>query len=91
MLMLMLMLMLSLTIPQFFTLAEIVMVMVAGSVEDERSFLAMNFLKSDDRNSLDKHVELCMRLKLQKLFTLASFPFPEAYAVWKAPGRYGLA
>ena len=59
------------------------MVMVAGSVEDERGFSAMNFLKSADRNRLDKHLELCMRLKLQKIFTLETFPSSEAYDVWK--------
>ena len=57
-------------IPQFFKLAKIVLVMVSGSVEDERGFSASSFVKSDDRNRLDVHVELCMRMKLQKLFTL---------------------
>ena len=77
-------------IPQFFKLAKIVLVMVTGSVEDERGFSAMNFVKSDDRNRLDKHVELCMRMKLQKLFTLETFPFSEAYDAWEAKGRYGV-
>ena len=67
------------------------MVMVAGSVEDERGFSATNFLKSYNRSRLDKQMELCKRSKLQKIFRLEKFPFPEAYDAWAEPGRYGLA
>ena len=35
--------------------------------------------------------ELCMRAKLQRLFTLQNFPFVNPFDVWTATGRYGAA
>ena len=35
--------------------------------------------------------ELCMRAKIQRLFTLQNFPFVNASDVWTARGRYGAA
>ena len=52
----------------------------------------MNFVKDKLRNSLDEHLELCVRFKNQSLFTLQTFPFKGAIALWrqeaKARGRY---
>lgn len=42
--------------------AEIGMLMVAGFVEDERGFSAMGFLKDKLCNTLDMHLETCMRM-----------------------------
>lgn len=76
-------------ISEFVKLAKIAVVMVGGSVEDERNFSVMNFVKIKLRNSLDDHLELCMRLKSQSMFTLATFPFVQAMRLWRdaAPGR----
>ena len=68
------------------------MVMVPGSAEDERRISALNFVKSDLRSGLTKHLGPCLRLFSQRLFTPASFPYAEALKAWKAMkkmrGRY---
>ena len=41
-------------------LAELVLVMVSGSVEDERMFSALKYLKSPQRNKLkEMHINVC--------------------------------
>ena len=44
----------------------------------------MDFVKNDLRNRLDKHLDLCVRMKTQRLFSLETFPFGDALAVWRA-------
>lgn len=60
-------------ISEFMKLAKIAIVMVGGSIEDERVFSTMNFVKDKLRNCLSE-LELCVRLKSQRLFTLDTFP-----------------
>lgn len=55
-------------------------VMVLGSVEDERTFSSVKFLKSPLRNSLDAHLNLVVGMYSQKMFTLKNFPYEETYA-----------
>jgi hypothetical protein len=72
-------------------LAEIALVMVPGSVEDERRFSALAFLKSKVRNKLSMHLGLVMRMFCQKLFGIESFPYAEALKHWRdraERGRY---
>jgi hypothetical protein len=45
------------------------MVIVGSSVEDERLFSAMNFVKSVVRNRLSDKLEACIRAKVQTQFT----------------------
>jgi hypothetical protein len=67
----------------WFKVAEIALVMVPGSVEDERRISAVNFLKSNVRNRLSKHLGACLRLFSQELFTGSSFPYAKALQEWK--------
>ena len=46
-------------ISEYFKLANLCQTMIFGSVEDERMFSALPFLKSKLRNKLDKHVDTC--------------------------------
>ena len=78
-------------ISEYIKMGEIGMVMVARSVEDERGFSTIDFLKNKRRNRLDNHLELCMRAKLQRLFTVQNCPFVNAFDVWTPRGRYGAA
>lgn len=78
------------SISEFEKLAEIAMVMVGGSVQDERAFSHMNYLKNKLRNRLNAHLELCMRLYAQPFYTLQNFPFPAAFDHWNPDRRYGL-
>jgi hypothetical protein len=63
-------------------LAEVVLVMVGVSVEDERVFSAMNFIKNALRNRLGTHLERCVRMKGQNEFKVATFPYDEVHASW---------
>lgn len=78
--------------PSYVKLAEIAVVMVLGSVEDERTFSSVKFLKSQLRNSLDAHLNLVVGMYSQKIFSLKNFPYEETYTQWynKSDGhRYG--
>ena len=70
-------------ISEFMKLGRISIVMVGGSVEDERTFSAMNFVKDKLRNRLDDHLELCVRFKTQSMFGLRTFPFTKAIKLWR--------
>ena len=61
--------------------AELVIVMVPGSVEEERLFSVMNFLKDDTRNRLSLHLEAAVRIFSQQQYTTATFPYTRAYNV----------
>ena len=75
-------------------LAELALVMVPGSVEAERIFSTMTFIKDDNlRNRLTTHLSLCTRIYRQHTYTLANFPYAEAIKAWRAAattrGCYG--
>ncbi|PNH11804.1 hypothetical protein TSOC_001293 [Tetrabaena socialis] len=77
---------------EFVKLAELVFVMVPGSVEDERRFSALAFIKSKVRNRLTDHLGVCMRMFSQEFFTAHTFPYNEALDAWRPAaekrGRY---
>eukprot|EP00983_Pelagomonas_calceolata_P033638 1053170-Pelagomonas_calceolata.AAC.5 len=68
--------------------------MVPGSVEDERMFSAMKYLKNPQRSSLkEQHLTACARAFKSKEFSIASFPYPTTIGKWlyaSKRGRYGL-
>jgi hypothetical protein len=76
----------------FAKLAEILVVVVGGSVEDERLFSAASFVLGKYRRRLDVSLEKCVRMKVQNLFTLENFPFDKALKKWNEAcsirGRY---
>jgi len=73
---------------EFIKLAEWGLVMSPGSVEDERVFSSMKFLKDSLRNKLSTHLALCMRL-YRSHHTAESFPYTQAIAEWrKRKNRY---
>lgn len=83
---------LSSLISEFFKIAEIGCCLVLGSVEDERCFSTLKFLKSCQRNRLDKHLPLVVRMFGQNYYTLENFPYKEAMDSWKKAvkgGRHG--
>ena len=63
-------------------LARIAVAMVAVSVEDERVFSAMNFVCSPRCSSLTTHLEECVRMMVQEVFNLGSFPYRKALDVY---------
>ena len=80
--------------PEWMKFAEVVLVMVPGSVEDERMFSAMKYLKNPQRNRLkEQHLTTCARgFKCKE--SIQSFPFPSAIGKWldacPKRGRYGV-
>ena len=78
---------------EYLVLAELALVMVPASVEDERLFSAMNFIKNDLRNSLkNPHLTAAVRLFFSRQFTVETFPYMEALKAWRVAaakrGRY---
>jgi hypothetical protein len=67
---------------EFFKVAEIVMTVVLRSVEDERTFLMLGFMKSKLWNQLGRHLDNCVKLFSQPFFTHANFPYGDAIAFW---------
>jgi hypothetical protein len=72
------------TFPEFIRLVQIAMVMVGGSVQDERVFSTLAFIKNDLRSCLlEEHLDACLVLYTSKdAFTLSSFPYRKAYDEW---------
>ena len=78
---------------EYMKLAEMAIVHVLGSVEDERVFSSVAFLKSKVRNSLETHLQCVVGMYSQKIYTLETFPYDAAFQKWLVGGeryRYGL-
>jgi hypothetical protein len=58
-----------------FKLIELSMAMVLGSVENERCFSNLSFVKSKLKNKFTTHSDLLMQMYVHKYFTLQTSPF----------------
>lgn len=73
---------------EYAKLAKLAITLIIGSVEDERTFSRLEYIKNKKRNRLVRHLDLCVRAFEQKYYTLHTFPFDEAIVAWKnAPSR----
>ena len=72
------------SLSEYIIIAEIAIVMVMGSVQDERTFSTVSFMKSKLRNRLGTHLPLAVGFKSQKFFTLEDFPYDAAYDSWRS-------
>ena len=71
------------TLKEWILLAKLIFVMVPGSVEEERMFSAMKYLKNLYRNRLnEKHLTLCARAFHHSRLTIDNFPYKEAIRHW---------
>lgn len=60
------------------------LVIPIGSMENERVFYAMNYIKDKKCNCIGpKHLNVCVRVK-QLSYTMHSFPHLVALAKWEA-------
>jgi hypothetical protein len=59
---------------------EIVMVQVLGSMEDEKTFNNLAFMKSKLHNWLTTHLNLCMRMFIQNFYNVT---YDATIATWK--------
>lgn len=71
-------------ISEYIKLAEIAVVHGIGSVEDERCFSTLGFLKNKLRNALNEHLPLVVGMFAQKMFNLRTFPYEAAFEAWLA-------
>ena len=74
---------------EFLKLAEIALVHVLGSVEDERLFSSVGFLKSKLRNNLEDHLQVVVGMFSQGIFTLENFPYQKVFDEWFVSGGRG--
>ena len=72
--------------------AELVMVMVPGSVEDERMISTFKYIRNPQRNRLHaQHLRSCARGFKSSVFSVESFPYPRAISEWlSAKKRRGI-
>lgn len=74
---------------EFLKLAEMALVHVIGSVEDERLFSSVGFLKSKLRNNLDDHIQVVVGMYSQRVFDLENFPYQRVFDEWFSTGGRG--
>jgi hypothetical protein len=65
----------SFNFPEYVKLVELAMVQIIGSMEDERCFSTLAFMKSKLQNRLTTHLPLVVRMFAQQFYTLQSFPY----------------
>jgi hypothetical protein len=68
-------------------IAELVVVTVLGSVEDERTFSTLNFMKNKLRNRLSTHLPLVVGMHAEQFYGLTDFPYDAAYEKWRLSNR----
>ena len=68
---------------EFHELAEMVVVQIMGSVEDERVFSTLSFMKMKLRNKLTDHVDLTVCMFCQNHWQLDNLMFGNAFIAWK--------
>jgi hypothetical protein len=67
---------------EWLILAEIAMVIVLGSVQDQSTFSIVSFMKNRLRNRLSTNLGLVVGFKSQRFYTLDTFPYDSAYESW---------
>jgi len=67
---------------EYIKLAQIAMIHIMGSVEDERTFSALSFLKDRLHNRLDDHLGLVVGMHTQSVYTLQNFPYDDCFKQW---------
>jgi len=58
------------------------MAMIMGIIEDETRYFNLGFMKSEVRNRLTTHLDMVMKMFVQKFFTLNIFPFAVTMSSW---------
>lgn len=66
----------------FISFDEIVVVQVMGSVENERTFSTLTFMKTRLKYNLKDHLGSVMRMFYQPFWRLDNFSLDEAYTHW---------
>jgi hypothetical protein len=56
--------------------------MILGSVENEKCFSTLPFMKSMLQNKLPTHLDLVVRMFVHEHYTLYTFPFWDTFKDW---------
>jgi hypothetical protein len=67
---------------EYLKVAEITMVHVLSSVEDEQCYNSIAFLKNKVWNRLNNHLQLVVSMYAQKFFTFHNFLYEDTYEMW---------
>ena len=68
---------------EYIKVAQIALIHVLGSVEDERAFSSVTFLKDKLCNTLDgDHLGLVVGIHNQSIYTLTLFPYEDCFEQW---------
>lgn len=73
---------LTLCMYEYFCLAEIAIACVIGSVEDERTFNTLTFIKSYLRNRMGVHLNCTILMYAQGFWQRKTFPYLDAITIW---------
>ena len=73
--------MLAQTIGAYCTLAEIMLVLPIGSVENERQFSNMNFMYARRNGLKEQHLNACCRVR-RCPYNQKNFPVHRTYDIW---------
>jgi hypothetical protein len=68
----------------FGKVAKIAVVTVLTSVEDERTFSTLSWMKSKVRNRLNGHLDCTLRVFSQPWFSVTNFPYQQAVDHWES-------
>jgi hypothetical protein len=68
---------------EFIKIVEIAIVMVFGSVQDERTFNTVTFAKNKLHNRLTTNLGLVVAFQLQNFYTIDNFPYDAAFESWR--------
>jgi hypothetical protein len=68
---------------KYIKLAEIVIVQVIGSMEDEHTFNTINLMRLKLRNRFTSHLDLVICMFSQHFYTLENFAYDVVIQAWK--------
>ena len=69
---------------EYMKIVELAVVTVLGSVEDERTFSTLSFMKNRLRNRLSTHLPVVVGMHAQDFYGLSDFPYDAAYDEWRS-------
>jgi hypothetical protein len=62
--------------------AKLVVVQIMGSVEDDKIFSTLMFMKTRFRNQLCEHLDLVVGRFAQPFYIVDTFPYDDAITAW---------
>jgi hypothetical protein len=72
-----------LKLSEYIKVAEITMVQILGSIENERTFSNLAFMKSKLHNKLTTYFNLYVHMFTHNFYNVSKFPYYASIATWK--------